>query len=194
VARDNKLTKSIGEHFVCAALAQEGWAASLTRDGVARTDVLAVHSATRHMVEIQVKTSTTHTKPSWQLGEVPLDTEGREWFVFVALGSSVRERPRCFVVPRNHVAAGVWITHQAWLTDPEVPDGKRNAPMSRARAGVEVWAGYKERWDLLRGPGQETPVFLPHWMRDAASIARIGLPNGHQWRSKMPSEDQWQVD
>lgn len=28
MARDHKLTKSIGEHFTCAALAQEGWAAS----------------------------------------------------------------------------------------------------------------------------------------------------------------------
>jgi hypothetical protein len=178
---------------VCSALAQEDWAASLTRDGVERTDVLAVHSETREMVEVQVKTSATHAKPSWRLGEVPLARSEREWYVLVALGGSVRERPRCFVVPRDHVAAGAWINHNAWLTAPDVPAGKRNAPMSHARAGVEVWNDYEERWELLRERGDEVPVFLPSWMREASLLDRIGLPPEHPWRGAMPAEGMWRA-
>lgn len=181
MARDNKLTKSIGEHFTCAALAQEGWAASLTRDGLARTDALAVHTESRRMIEVQVKTSTTFARPSWLLGEVRPAESNREWYVLVALGASVRDRPRCFVVPRDHVAAGVWIGHMAWLTDPGVPAGKRNTPLTRSRAGAEVWTGYEERWEALNEENAQDEVRLPEWMRDAAREDRIGLPANHPW-------------
>jgi hypothetical protein len=43
-SRDQKLTGSAGEHFVCSTLAQLDWAASLTREGVARADILAVRA------------------------------------------------------------------------------------------------------------------------------------------------------
>src|SRR3954452_505357 len=57
---DRKLTGSADEHFVCSALAQLGWAASLTREGVARADILAVHaSSARRLIEVQVKTIST---------------------------------------------------------------------------------------------------------------------------------------
>jgi hypothetical protein len=52
---DTKLVKSAGEHWVCAALAHAGWAAALTRDGLARTDILAVHTGTGQLIEVQVK-------------------------------------------------------------------------------------------------------------------------------------------
>ena len=73
--RDTKLTKSIGEHQVCAELARHGWAAALNRDGLARTDILAVRAddeERRTLVELQVKTR--------QERAVAL----REWFVLVA--------------------------------------------------------------------------------------------------------------
>jgi hypothetical protein len=82
---DTKLTGSAGEHYVCAMLARYGWAASLTRDGLERTDVLAVHSIARDMIEVQVKTVRTG---SWMLGRkgILADRSGREWYVFVKLG------------------------------------------------------------------------------------------------------------
>jgi len=40
VAMDTKMTGTIGEHFACAMLARHGWAPALTRDGLARTDIL----------------------------------------------------------------------------------------------------------------------------------------------------------
>ncbi len=39
---DTKMPKSAGEHWVCSVLARLGWAVALTRDGLERTDILAV--------------------------------------------------------------------------------------------------------------------------------------------------------
>jgi hypothetical protein len=39
---DTKMIKTVGEHWVCATLARYGWAPALTRDGLERTDILAV--------------------------------------------------------------------------------------------------------------------------------------------------------
>ena len=53
------MTKTVGEHWVCATLDRHNWAPALTRDGIARTDILAVGTdlAGRRAVEIQVKTA-----------------------------------------------------------------------------------------------------------------------------------------
>ena len=72
---DRKLRGSSGECLVCGVLAQFNWAAALTREGVARTDVLAVNADTGRTVTIQVKTTWREKKPKtdrpvgWRLGE-----------------------------------------------------------------------------------------------------------------------------
>jgi hypothetical protein len=50
VVPDRKLRGSAGEHLVCGVLAQFNWAAALRREGVARTDVLAVNADTGRTV------------------------------------------------------------------------------------------------------------------------------------------------
>jgi hypothetical protein len=54
---DTKMTKSAGEHWVCSVLSRYGWAAALTRDGLERTDILAVQTegSGRQAIEVQVK-------------------------------------------------------------------------------------------------------------------------------------------
>lgn len=184
---DTKLTGSAGEHYVCSMLARYGWAASLTRDGLERTDLLAVHSIRRDMIEVQVKTVRTG---SWMLGRKGTlhDRSGREWYVFVKLGQPPG-LPESYVVPRDHVAAATWIGHQEWLTNPDVPTGKRNTQLDMARIGAEVWASYRDRWDQLGPDAREVPVRLPSWMRDAIDWERVGLPPDHPWndRDRMPS-------
>lgn len=185
---DRKLTGSAGEHFVCSQLAQLGWAASLTRDGLERTDILAVHSDTREMIEVQVKTMTWNRKPMWALGQrgtIPAVSD-REWYVLVLLPREITDRPRCWVVPRNHVAAGTWIAHMNWLTDPAAEPGKRNAGIGSARAGIDVWSAYAEEWELLHDSAYQAPVLLPQWMRRAAVKDRVGLPDGHPWHDELP--------
>lgn len=186
MATDRKLSGSAGEHYVCSMLARSGWAASLTRDGLARTDVLAVQtSGERRMIEVQVKTI---TGGSW-----PLGTKGtlgalsdREWYVFVRLGR-FPERPSTWIVPRDHVAAATWIGHMSWLTDPSARPGKRNAGIASARIGPADFARYEDRWDLLNGSALEVPVMLPTWMRRVIDRPGVGLPEGHRWHGGVPT-------
>src|SRR4051794_23832045 len=184
---DTKLTGSAGEHYVCSMLARYGWAASLTRDGLERTDVLAVHVVERHMIEVQVKTV---RMGSWMLGRkgTMADRSGREWYVFVKLGAPPG-LPESYVVPRDHVAAATWIGHRAWLTEPNVPKGKRNTPLDMARLGAEIWFGYRDGWNQLGPDARQVPVRLPSWMRGAMDLERVGLPADHPWndRASIPS-------
>ena len=69
---DTKMTKTIGEHWVCTTLARLGWAPALTRDAIERTDILAVGTqhADRPRIEIQVKAAnvpTPNSQPKFQL-------------------------------------------------------------------------------------------------------------------------------
>ena len=188
---DNKMIKMAGEHWVCAVLARHGWAAALTRDGLERTDILAVNTGPgRRMVEVQVKTASFGgARTSWLLGEksVRPAQSDREWYALVQLAAEPNGLPATYVVPRDHVAAATWIVHQNWLTDPSVPAGKRNAPISRARVDDTVWRLYQDRWDLLAEPADKAPVLLPSWLKERAGETRVGLPPGHPWLENLPA-------
>lgn len=182
---DSKLTASAGEHYVCAELARRGWAASLTRDGLARTDILAVNAESRAMIEVQVKTA--HLIPTWPMGAngiVPSKTD-REWFVFVLLGE-LPVQPRCWILPRDHVVAGTWITHMAWLTSPDAKR-PRNTAITNARISEGAWERYEDMWDLLLMPTDMAPVLLPNWMREKVADEEVGLPSDHRWRDDLPA-------
>jgi hypothetical protein len=186
---DTKLVKLAGEHWVCSIMARHGWGAALTRDGLEHADILAVHSSTRRLVEVQVKTASFMPKPNWRLNlkaQEPARSD-HEWFVLVALGHSPSEGARWFVVPRDHVAAAAWITHENWRTAPDVEPGKRNAGVDQARVGATVFASYLDRWDLLSMLTSEVPVLLPPEYRDLAMGDRVGLPPAHPWQENMPN-------
>jgi len=184
------MTKSVGEYWVCSALARRGWGAALTRDGLERTDILAVQTdATRRQVEIQVKSANgASAQTTWRVGEKAqlFALTDREWFVFVSIDKDVTKPPRSFVVPRDHVAAAAYIVHQAWLTDPTVPAGKRNVQLDQARVSLLDWAGYEDQWDLLKEPADTAPVLLRPELRQLALAERVGLPVGHRWNEVLP--------
>jgi hypothetical protein len=187
---DTKMVKTAGEHWTCSMLARHGWAPALTRDGTERTDVLAVSTllAGRPTAELQVKAATKiGDRTTWPLNEKaqqPARSQ-HEWFVFVLL-PAMPIVPRGFVVPRDHVAAAAWIVHQDWLTSADVPKGRRNAPVSQARARCSVWEGYEDRWDLLGTPTDDVPVLLPSSLQEQAQLDRVGLPPGHPWVTRPP--------
>ncbi|MFE6967205.1 hypothetical protein ACFVAJ_19120 [Agromyces sp. NPDC057679] len=189
---DTKQTKTIGEHYAAAELARRGWAPAFTRDGLARTDILAVmtEGVDRRLVEIQVK-ATRHVvggRISWMLGEkaqMP-SLHDREFFVLVAVPLQADVPPRFFVVPRTHLAAAAWIQHMAWLTDPSIPAGARNASVNQARVSVDVFTAYESRWDFLMLDDPDVPVLLPRHMRGWALEDRVGLPPGHPWAEHLP--------
>ncbi len=189
---DTKQTKTIGEHYVAAELARRGWAPALTRDGLERTDILAVFAQpdNRRMIEMQVKTaqgSPSHSV-NWPLGaktQGPSQHE-REYFVMVAVPHELEIPPRCFIVPRSHVAAAAWIEHMSWLTDPQAEVGKRNAPVERARVKQQTFQRYEDRWELLFIDEPDAPVLLPKDYRDLAQEERVGLPPQHAWHESLP--------
>lgn len=189
---DTKQTKTIGEHHVAAELARRGWAPALTRDGLERTDILAVHAdgLDRRMVEVQVKTtrSQSWTSTNWPLGSKSQarSAHEREYFVMVAAPKDLSLPPRCFIIPRAHVAAAAWIAHMDWLTEEGIPAGKRNAPVERSRVYLWVFEGYENRWDLLFIDESDAPVFLPSHYRELAASTRVGLPDGHAWKDMLP--------
>jgi len=189
---DTKQTKTIGEHHVASELARRGWAPALTRDGLERTDILAVFTTPekRRMIEVQVKTARESGAGlvNWPLG---VKTQGpsqheREYFVLVAVPDDLELPPRSFVVPRSHVAAAAWMEHMDWLTDPTVEAGKRNAPVDRARVKLATFEGYENRWDLLLVDEDEAPVLLPSRFHDLAQDRRVGLPPQHSWNGRLP--------
>ena len=94
--------------------------------------------------------------------------------------------PRTFVVPRDHVSAAAWISHEDWRTNLSAPPGTRNAGVDRARVGLGAWKGYEDRWDLLNRPTTEAPVLLPPSFRELALGERVGLPPHHPWNSHLP--------
>ena len=189
---DTKQTKTIGEHYVAAELARRGWAPAFTRDGLERTDILAVftESDNRRMIEVQVKTALRARShyANWPLGvkaQGPSKHE-REYFVLVAVPHNLEIPPRYFVVPRAHVAAAAWIEHMNWLTDPEAEPGKRNAPVERARVKLQTFKLYENRWDLLFIDEHDAPVLHPPNYRTLAQTERVGLPPGHAWHTSLP--------
>ena len=184
------MVKTVGEHWVCATLARHGWAPALTRDGLERTDILAVSTklANRPVVEIQVKTASQRGQTTkWPLGTKAqlLAQSEHEWFVLVLLPELPAEL-RAFVIPRDHLAAGTWMVHQDWRTDPSAAPGKRNADLEAARISWIIWKGYEDRWDLLGTPVTKVPVLLPRELRALAGTERVGLPPDHPWKQELP--------
>jgi hypothetical protein len=189
---DTKQTKTIGEHFVAAELARRAWAPAFTRDGLERTDILAVkvNGDSRRMIEVQVKGARgPHMdRVSWPLGlksQLPAMQEG-EFFVLIAIPTDVLQRPRFFVVPRDHVAAAAWISHEDWRTDPAAKPGTRNAGPAQSRVSLPVFGRYEDRWDLLESEQSAAPVLLPPAFRALAKDPRVGLPPDHPWYTAIP--------
>lgn len=187
---DTKQTKTIGEHWVASELARRAWAPTFTRDGLERTDILAVHQGPgRPMIEVQVKGATgTLPTTSWPLGkksQQPPESD-REWFVLCLIAPDPTIPVRGFVVPRAHVAAAAWIQHMDWLTTPGVAVGKRNAPVAASRVPVTVFERYEGLWDQLRKPASEADVLLPPRFRSLATDPRVGLPPDHPWENLLP--------
>lgn len=189
---DTKQTKTIGEHHVAAELARRGWAPALTRDGLERTDILAVlaDGTGRRLIEIQVKTARGPKMDSisWPLGpksQAP-SMHDDEFIVMVAVPHDEHLQPRIFIVPRIHVAAAAWIEHMDWLTQVGVPAGQRNATVDRARVSLATFKDYENRWDLLKGGQRAASVLLPREYRALAMSDRVGLLPKHEWRRRIP--------
>jgi hypothetical protein len=177
-----RLTGASGEFYVAAELTRRLWLASVTPEGVERTDVLAQHLETRAIIAIQVKTSRgTNFQLNAKL-ETPTKASN-EWIIFVALGQE-GERPTFYLMPRNLVAGLIWVDHRRWLGKP----GKDGRPHKDTdRRNIRDWyiEAYRERWDLLQKPTGRVAPHLPDWWWDEKQ--HHGLPEGHPGVGRRPA-------
>jgi hypothetical protein len=152
--RARNITGATGEYHVAAELSRRGWLATVTIKNSPDTDVLAQKPASELLVAIQTKTSSGSRFMLNKKDEVPSKRDG-QWFVLVALRDE-RERPSFYVVPRDHVAAMVYLSHREWLTTRGSHGQVRNETPTRSLKQAEL-AGYLECWCLLEGPTATVP-------------------------------------
>lgn len=169
------ITGAAGEYHVAAELSRREWLATVTIKNSPDTDLLAQRPSSERLIAIQTKTA---SPGSWfRLKEKNESASRRDgqWFVLVALQAAT-ERPRFYVVPRDHVAAMIFADHREWLTTP----GKGGQPYKdneqRNLSETDV-AGYLERWDLLDQDTTSVP-FLGD-PRFVSLIEKHGLPTDH---------------
>jgi len=186
---DTKLVGAAGEHWVCSVLAGLGWSPSLTRDGVARTDVLAENPQTGDTITIQVKTC-SHGGRNWPLNKSAreLARSPREWFVFVRLDQTAWDSPTGYVVPRNHVVGGAYLNWRDYRSDPELEKlGRRSgSTWETPRLPSNVVEGYRDKWDLLNHSSNGALVLLPQRFKGLLDEYRSDLPEHHPWKVKLP--------
>jgi hypothetical protein len=169
------ITGAAGEYFVAAELSRRGWLATVTIKNSPDTDVLGQWPETEALVAIQTKTASPgnhfrlHKK-----NEAPAKRDG-QWFVLVALGRE-QDHPRYYVVPRNHIAAMVYLEHQEWLSKPG-PGGRAHRENDQRVLKHEDVVGYLERWDLLRQPTANVRFLGAE--RFLLLAKTHGLPVGH---------------
>lgn len=169
------ITGAAGEYFVAAELSRRGWLATVTIKNSPDTDVLAQRPETEALVAIQTKTASPgnhfrlHKK-----NEMPSKCNG-QWFVLVALGAEL-ERPKYYVIPRDHLAAMVYLEHQDWLTKTG-PGGKPHQENDQRVLTEADVAGYLERWELLDQSTASVP--FSGAARFPQLVPNHGLPHGH---------------
>jgi hypothetical protein len=99
-----------------------------------------------------------------------------QWFVLVALGGEL-DRPRFYVIPRDHVAAMVYLGHRNWLVTPGRGGKPHNDNPQRILSEADV-ADCLERWDLLDSDTSDVPFLADRqWFLQLAE--KHGLPDGH---------------
>jgi hypothetical protein len=169
-------TGSAGAFHTAAQLAQRGWDASLTLGNAPRTDIVAQHAETQRLIAVQCKARTGKADFMLSKGCEHTSPPGRdEWFVLVTLRGRDR-RPDFYVMPRNAVAAYVYVGHRAWLTGTK-RDGTARRDNPARNIELAVAPPYLERWDLLDNPADAAPYWLPDWFFDW--VPHVGLPPGH---------------
>jgi hypothetical protein len=174
VPRARNITGAAGEYHVAAELSRRGWLATVTIKNSPDTDVLAQKPESERLVAIQTKTSGGKRFMLTAKHEAPSKRDG-QWFVLVALAGEL-ERPRFYVVPRDHIAAMVYLEHRDWLVTPGAQGQPHNENEQRSLKETEL-AGYLEGWHLLEQATEAVP-FLGD-SRFPPLVRTHGLPPGH---------------
>jgi hypothetical protein len=160
---------------VAAELSRRAWLATVTIKNSPGTDVLAQHLETGRVVMIQTKTASTGSNFRLKSNDERVARNDNEWYALVGL-RGIDERPDCYLLPRNHLAAHVYVAHRHWLSEPG-RGGKPHVDSAMRSIYRTDVVPYHERWELLEHPSASVPYGLPGWL--LARAAGIGLPPDH---------------
>lgn len=169
------LVGAAGEYHVAAQLSQRGWLATITIKNSPGTDVLAQHADNGKLVAIQCKT--TAGSAHWVLAAKDEKRSERNdaWYVLVSLKGTM-ERPDFYVLPRNHIAAFLYVGHRNWLRSPG-RSGKPHQDNPMRNIDPSYVEAYKEDWDALLEATSARNYAPPAWFFQ--HLPDIGLPPGH---------------
>jgi hypothetical protein len=182
--RNRALLGDAGEFYAAARLAQRAWNVSVMSRNAPRTDIEARNAKNRRTIAVQCKTSAGEKRFRLNAAcEDPGPAGSNEWFVLI-YATSPDKRPDFYVMPRNVVAAYIYIGYRVWRKQTEVDGIQRKATTSRV-VEISAAAPYHERWDLLESPEEDVPCWLTD--RIFAWEPHIGLPPGHP--GIVPSDD-----
>jgi hypothetical protein len=126
------------------------------------------------VVALQVKCSSGGGSVSLSEKDEQPTAQDNEFFVLVHLQAE-DERPRFFVLPRNFVAALIFVDHRRWLAIPAKSGRPHNDNPRRQVRIDDVWI-YEDSWLLLEEPAS-TSVKAPPWF--VKQWREFGLPGGH---------------
>lgn len=170
------ITGAAGAYLVAGELSLLGWVASLTWGNAPRTDILAQRLDPPLTAAFQVKTKTTGDFQVGMDAEKVAPPGSNEWYVLASLNKA-GARPDYFILPRNHMAALIYIGYRAWLAGTN-PHGRPRKEGTRRAFNAGEFASYHEQWDLLDAPADDAPWLLPQWVWDQHHAGH-GLPEGH---------------
>ncbi len=176
MAKDRARVGAAGTFETAAQLAHRGWDVGLTYGNAPRTDLVAQHDETKRVIAVQCKASTGNQDFLLSVGcESPSPPGRDEWFVLINIFGP-EKRPTFYVMPRNVVAAYLYISHRVWLRGMKADGSPRKANPMRNVHRPEA-EPYRERWDLMQTSASEVPYWLPDAIFDWEPL--IGLPEGH---------------
>jgi hypothetical protein len=147
-----------GEYAAAAELAIRGWMVDMPRRGARGIDLYGRSPEGHRTCGIQVK---AQTRGDFAFGPDLLELAeptADEWVILVTL-TQPGERCQFYVVPRNHVTAGL-LAYKGYC------DAAGKA-WPRMFFGPAEFAGYLEAWHLMDRPAREGPWAMPEWVATA---------------------------
>jgi hypothetical protein len=158
VALSTRQKGDAGEYAAAAELAIRGWMIVMADRGAKGIDLFAQSPVGERTCGVQIKTRASgdfhFSENLLTLAEPTADA----WVILVTL-TAPGERAHFFVIPRNHVSAGL-LAYKGYRD----AEGKT---WPRMLFGEAEFTGYDEAWQLMHRPAHGAPWRMDGWVAEA---------------------------
>ena len=162
---------SAGEYYVMCQLLRRGLIAALAPAGVPHADIIVTDGIGGRLCAIQAKSRRDMgADRGWHMKAKHEEIDSPTLFyAFVDFGRDLDAHTKCFIVPSGVVADVLRRSHALWLATPgrggrPHQDGEMrrflpdyDAVGQDIGCGLGWLDGYREAWDLIRGPANSEP-------------------------------------